>query len=48
MTEPGRHHGRDLIPRLAALLSEVGIDVGQIEVIGIGLGPGSYTGLHVA
>jgi tRNA threonylcarbamoyladenosine biosynthesis protein TsaB len=46
-TEAGRRHGRDLIPRLAAILAEAGLTVGEVDVLGVGLGPGSYTGLRV-
>ena len=42
-----RRHGRDLIPRLAATLREAGVRARDIEVIAVGLGPGSYTGLRV-
>ena len=42
-----RRHGRDLIPRLAATLREAGLSLRDIDVIAVGLGPGSYTGLRV-
>jgi tRNA threonylcarbamoyladenosine biosynthesis protein TsaB len=46
-TDSARRHGRDLIPKLAATLRDAGLTPRDIEVIGIGLGPGSYTGLRV-
>ncbi len=46
-TESGRRHGRDLIPHLAVLLAEARMDATALEMVGIGLGPGSYTGLRV-
>jgi tRNA threonylcarbamoyladenosine biosynthesis protein TsaB len=45
--DAGRRHGRDLIPRIKALLNAAALAPGQIEVIAVGLGPGSYTGLRV-
>jgi tRNA threonylcarbamoyladenosine biosynthesis protein TsaB len=47
VTEAGRRHGRDLVPHLAAILADAGLSVGEIDVLGVGLGPGSYTGLRV-
>ena len=46
-TDGAQRHGRDLIPCVAELLSEGGLEAREIEVIGVGLGPGSYTGLRV-
>jgi tRNA threonylcarbamoyladenosine biosynthesis protein TsaB len=44
---PERRHGRDLIPRLAELLSRGEVKPADLDGIGVGLGPGSYTGLRV-
>jgi len=46
-TEPARRHGRDLVPRLADALAAAGLKVRDVEVIAVGVGPGSYTGLRV-
>jgi tRNA threonylcarbamoyladenosine biosynthesis protein TsaB len=43
---PGRH-GRDLILRLGEVLADAGLAARDLDVIGVGLGPGSYTGLRV-
>jgi tRNA threonylcarbamoyladenosine biosynthesis protein TsaB len=43
----GRQHGRDLIPQIEAILSEANLSVGDLSVIGVNIGPGSYTGLRV-
>lgn len=45
--EAQRRHGRDLIPRIKAILGEARLNCLEIEVIGVGVGPGSYTGLRV-
>ncbi len=42
-----RRHGRDLIPRLKALLTSAGIEPKDLGAVAVGLGPGSYTGLRV-
>jgi tRNA threonylcarbamoyladenosine biosynthesis protein TsaB len=46
-TDGLQKHGRDLIPRIAMILASSGLEPGEIEAIGVGLGPGSYTGLRV-
>jgi tRNA threonylcarbamoyladenosine biosynthesis protein TsaB len=46
-TDGSLKHGRDLIPRIAQVLASSGLEPGKIEAIGVGLGPGSYTGLRV-
>jgi tRNA threonylcarbamoyladenosine biosynthesis protein TsaB len=42
-----RRHGRDLVPAIRDLLVEAGIRAGEFDLIGVGLGPGSYTGLRI-
>jgi tRNA threonylcarbamoyladenosine biosynthesis protein TsaB len=46
-TNRARRHGRDLIPSLAATLRDAGLTANDTDVIAVGLGPGSYTGLRV-
>jgi tRNA threonylcarbamoyladenosine biosynthesis protein TsaB len=46
-TDGSQKHGRDLIPRIAMILASGGLRPAELEVIGVCLGPGSYTGLRV-
>lgn len=41
-------HGTNAFNLVETALAEAGLDRGQIEVIAVGLGPGSYTGIRVA
>jgi tRNA threonylcarbamoyladenosine biosynthesis protein TsaB len=45
--EVSRQHGRDLIPCIRQILGMVQLELAEIELVGVGLGPGSYTGLRV-
>lgn len=40
-------HGRDLVPRIGDLLHQANLTVMDLEVVAVGLGPGSYTGLRI-
>lgn len=42
-----RQHGRDLVPRIREALVGAGIRPGDLDLIAVGLGPGSYTGLRI-
>lgn len=45
---PGsRRHGRDLVPQIRDLLAAAGVKVSELDVVAVGLGPGSYTGLRI-
>jgi tRNA threonylcarbamoyladenosine biosynthesis protein TsaB len=46
-TYPGRRHGRDLISQIGIVLGQAGIRARDLNVIAVGAGPGSYTGLRV-
>ena len=41
------HHTVELAPAVARLLEQVGVSAGQIECLGVALGPGSFTGLRI-
>lgn len=43
----GLEHARDLVPALGALLDTHGLRPSDIQLYGVGIGPGSYTGLRV-
>jgi tRNA threonylcarbamoyladenosine biosynthesis protein TsaB len=45
--DPERKHGRSLLPAIATLLREAGLEIRALQAIGVGLGPGSYTGLRI-
>ncbi|NOZ19681.1 MAG: tRNA (adenosine(37)-N6)-threonylcarbamoyltransferase complex dimerization subunit type 1 TsaB [Planctomycetes bacterium] len=45
--EQGMVHGRELVPRMKALLERVGWGLAEVELIAVSIGPGSYTGLRV-
>ena len=40
-------HGARLLSLLTAVLAEVGISMADVTAIGVGTGPGSFTGLRV-
>ncbi len=46
LLEPARH-SQELLPELERLLSEAGMDWGEIDSIAVGLGPGTFTGLRI-
>ena len=46
-TDPDRRHGRELIPAIRDMLRNAGLSAKELQAVGVGLGPGSYTGLRV-
>lgn len=45
LARPG--HTRELMPAVARLMGEAGLGFGDLDLIGLSLGPGSFTGLRV-
>jgi tRNA threonylcarbamoyladenosine biosynthesis protein TsaB len=43
----GRRHARTLVPEIQALLADAEGTVGDLELIAVSIGPGSFTGLRV-
>ncbi|MHC5037202.1 MAG: tRNA (adenosine(37)-N6)-threonylcarbamoyltransferase complex dimerization subunit type 1 TsaB [Planctomycetota bacterium] len=43
----GNSHGRDLAPEMQTLVTELEWDLAGIDLIAVGVGPGSYTGLRI-
>lgn len=46
-TDAGRKHGRDLIPCVRDLLRAAGLRPLDLDLVAVGLGPGSYTGMRI-
>ncbi len=44
---PGRRHSETLIPTVDLLFRELAVSKNQIKAIGMGVGPGSFTGIRV-
>ncbi|HEX8992330.1 MAG TPA: tRNA (adenosine(37)-N6)-threonylcarbamoyltransferase complex dimerization subunit type 1 TsaB [Anaerolineales bacterium] len=42
-----QHHTIELAPALADLMRRTGVSIGDVEAVGVALGPGSFTGLRV-
>lgn len=45
--DDGRHDQR-LLPEVEALLARAGIEFSDLDQVGVGIGPGSFTGIRVA
>jgi tRNA threonylcarbamoyladenosine biosynthesis protein TsaB len=40
-------HSAELLPELARLLAEAGVDWSQVRALAVGVGPGTFTGLRI-
>lgn len=47
VTRAQSQHGETILPHIASLLSMAGVGVGDLELIAVGLGPGSFTGVRI-
>ena len=43
-----RTHSREILPRIAALLADTGVELSALDLLVYGKGPGSFTGLRIA
>jgi tRNA threonylcarbamoyladenosine biosynthesis protein TsaB len=46
-TDSARRHGRDLVPQISQTLKMADMTLREVNLIAVGVGPGSYTGLRV-
>ncbi len=47
VVQDARRHGEELAPAIAAVLAESRVAVNDMSIIGVGVGPGPFTGLRV-
>jgi tRNA threonylcarbamoyladenosine biosynthesis protein TsaB len=40
-------HARELMPAVARVMGEAGLDYGDLQAIAVGVGPGTFTGLRI-
>jgi tRNA threonylcarbamoyladenosine biosynthesis protein TsaB len=45
--EAARKHGRDLVPCVRDLVQTAGLNIRDLHVVAVGIGPGSFTGLRI-
>ncbi len=43
----GRNHTIELMPRIARMLNQAGLQVSELSALAVSLGPGSFTGLRI-
>ncbi len=44
---PGRTHSSTLLPEIQKVLQEAGMSATDLDIVAVGLGPGSFTGLRI-
>jgi tRNA threonylcarbamoyladenosine biosynthesis protein TsaB len=47
LPDPAQRHGRNLVPSIRELLGAEGLEPAGLDLVAVGLGPGSYTGLRI-
>lgn len=48
MLQESQRHDDDLMPAIVRLLTKTGLQPGDLEAVGVSIGPGGFTGLRIA